>query len=581
MSGNWTASISRGILPQSTPAVTPGVRPDMMATPPIGPPYRSNIAVVGGVPVPDVDDPIAAVLVFLFLASAAAHMTILQLNKRKGLKFFFSGMLFVLCTLRSIALIVRMVWASKPTSINVAIAASILTQTGSVMVFVINLFFAQRVVRACHASFGWHRVTRLFFRFLIACVVCCLVMLITVTVQSFYTLDPGIRQSDRDVQLFAGTYLALLAFLPVPAVILAALLPRSHHIDKFGTGRWRSKMRLLLFTALIATLGAGFRIGTNFDARPADAPAWYHSRVCYYCFNFVTDLIISAAYLLARFDRRFIIPNGANGPGDYRAGKIRRPLSPTFSSSSGTLHASGSDSEKCKGKGKETDPCHPRRHHSHHVKIKGGENGIPEVPPLKFHNQMMGFSEPTDTKSKADVFGPDYDGGETTDVDSPVESWKRNADSPGNLFSMVDKISDDGGGKSSEDLSLSMPEPAHLVREIYHGETTAATSARPQDLLSDITHTEEINWPFDNMGVFGTPGFHGAAPGPPHTMPSSSPSGVSTSINSSAVRNGRNGGRPTLENRGVSSYNRGSNFFAGVNGPGGGQYPQQWRTHTL
>ncbi|KAI1491478.1 hypothetical protein F5X96DRAFT_475600 [Biscogniauxia mediterranea] len=590
MSGNWTASISPGILPQSTSAVMPAATPNMMAEPPTGPPYRANIAIVGGVPVPDVDDPIAAVFVFLFLASAAAHMTILQVNKRRGLKFLFSGMLFVLCMLRTVALIVRMVWASNSMSTKVAIAANILAQTGSVLVFVINLFLAQRIVRACHASFGWHQVTRIVFRFLIACVVCCLIMIITVTVQSFYTLDPGIRESDRDVQLFAGTYLALLAFLPIPVVLLVALLPRTHHIDKFGAGRWRSKLCLLLFTSLVATLGAGFRIATNFAPRPMTDPAWYHSRACFYCFNFVTDLVISTAYLLARFDRRFIIPNGAKGPGAYGAPKMRpSPMSPTFSSSSGTLHASsgsGSDCEKGKGKGKETDHHHPHRHHCHHhVKIKGGEDGIPEVPPLKFRDSYLATDFPRHTviNSEAEAFGPDHEGGETTDVDLPADVPGSGAECPGNLFSMIDKISDDGGN-STTDLSFTAPEPAHFIAggQQHQGVTPTTRQGHDQyDSLNAATLTGDSNWPFDNTGVYGTPGFHGVLPSPPPPplsplrrngyspfSSSLSPPGL---VGPAAASNTDVGPPPppmmmiprnaALPNRDIPGYGRGSKFF--------------------
>lgn len=245
-------------------------------------------------------------------------MAILRINKRRGLKFVFSGMLFALCMLRGLSLVARIVWASYPKTVGAVIAAGVMTQCGSVLIFVINLFFAQRVLRAYHPRLGWHRGTCYVVWFLIACVLCCLVMAIVTTVHTFFTLNPHARRADRAVQLFAGCYLAFLAFLPVPVVVLAATThPQRFHVEKFGEGRWRAKVGLLVFTSLVATLGAGFRVGVGFDARPAAHPAWFHSRACYYGFNFVTDLIVSTAYLLARFDRRFIVPDGARGPGDY------------------------------------------------------------------------------------------------------------------------------------------------------------------------------------------------------------------------------------------------------------------------
>ena len=310
-----------------------------------GPPYGSTMAVVGGVPTIGTDIPIAAVLLALFVCSGAAHMIILQLNKRKGLLFVFSGMLFVMSVLRTVALSMRIVWATHPHTAKIAVASGILTQTGSVLVFVINLILAQRVVRGYHPRFGWHPCTSIFFYFLIGCVVGSLVMVIVVTVQSVLTLDAGLRNSDRIVQLFAGTYMAVLAFLPLPIVAVAALYPRKSHVEKFGAGRWRIKLRLLLFGATVATLGAGFRVATGYAARPVTNPAWYHGRVCYYCFNFVTDLVVSLTYLFSRFDRRFIVPNGAKGPGDYSKGLRDRPPS---------VNSSNVDE-----KGNETDPEKP------------------------------------------------------------------------------------------------------------------------------------------------------------------------------------------------------------------------------
>ncbi|KAI0430405.1 hypothetical protein F5Y09DRAFT_229411 [Xylaria sp. FL1042] len=316
-------------------------------------------AVVGGVPTVQTDIPIAAVLLALFLCSAAAHMTVLQLNKRRGLKFLFSGMLFVLSILRTIALSMRIVWATRPRAGDIAVAAGILTQTGSVLVFVINLILAQRIVRGYHPRLGWHRATTAFFIFLIACVVASLVMVIVVTVQSIFTLDVDTRRADHAVQLFAGTYMAVLAFLPLPIVVLAAVAPRKTHIERFGAGRWRSKVRLLIFAAAVATLGAAFRIYTGYAARPATDPAWYHSRACYYCFNYVTDLVVSATYLFSRFDRRFIVPNGAKGPGDYGKGVRDATIATTGTGGAGGASPNkkkkGDDDDEKEG-GNETDP---------------------------------------------------------------------------------------------------------------------------------------------------------------------------------------------------------------------------------
>jgi len=64
-------------------------------------------------------------------------------------------------------------------------------------------------------------------------------------------------------------------------------------------------------------VGAGFRIGANFAPRPVNDPAWYHSRACFYCFNFVVEIIVIYMYAFVRVDRRFHVPDGASGRHNY------------------------------------------------------------------------------------------------------------------------------------------------------------------------------------------------------------------------------------------------------------------------
>lgn len=57
-------------------------------------PWRPNIWALGGVPKKNVDIPVTAVFLVLFIVGAATHMTILRYNTRRGHKFLFNGMLF-------------------------------------------------------------------------------------------------------------------------------------------------------------------------------------------------------------------------------------------------------------------------------------------------------------------------------------------------------------------------------------------------------------------------------------------------------------------------------------------------------
>jgi hypothetical protein len=217
----------------------------------------------------------------------------------------------------------RIVWACYPTDIQVAIAAQIFVTAGVVLLFIINLIFAQRIVRAAHPNFGWHKAFSKGFIAIYVLIVLILIMLITVTVQSFYTLNTNTRRIDRDIQLAGQTFYMVVAFLPFPMVILGLIVPRKTRVEKFGTGRWRSKVKILLASTFLLCLGAAFRTGTNFRTpRPRADPAWYQSKACFYIFNLGVEIIVIYLYIIVRVDRRFHVPNGSNQAGDYSGRNI-------------------------------------------------------------------------------------------------------------------------------------------------------------------------------------------------------------------------------------------------------------------
>jgi len=59
-----------------------------------GPPYPPQAWSLGGIPSKKTDIPISAVFLFLFIVGAATHMTIFQLNRRRGHKFRMSMIVF-------------------------------------------------------------------------------------------------------------------------------------------------------------------------------------------------------------------------------------------------------------------------------------------------------------------------------------------------------------------------------------------------------------------------------------------------------------------------------------------------------
>jgi hypothetical protein len=266
------------------------------------------------------------VLATLFVVGAVANMTIFQRNRRRRYKFLFSFLIFAFCMARVVALSLRCAWAAHQRNVRLAIASQVLTSAGVLILFVTNLVFAQRVVRAWHPFFGWSKPVTAVFGGLFVSAFAVLVMVVTVTVHSFFVTDEKVRALDHRVQLFCTTYLAVFAILPVVLVALAVVVPRRTRIDKFGEGHFRTKFALLAFTATLLSVGAIFRAVVNFYSRPVAHPAWFHGKAPYYCFNFAIELIVVYVYALSRIDKRFHIPDGACAPGHYSFGNAGTDL---------------------------------------------------------------------------------------------------------------------------------------------------------------------------------------------------------------------------------------------------------------
>ncbi|KAI9804888.1 MAG: hypothetical protein M1826_004850 [Phylliscum demangeonii] len=287
-------------------------------------PYAPTTAALGEQPTKKVDVPLSSVFLALFLLGGITHMTILQLNRRRGHHFIMSGVLFGFCMARITTCALRIAWACHAASVSLAIAASIFVSAGVLLLFIINLIFAQRILRAQHPRVGWHRATSAVFMALYFIVFVTLVLLIFHVVQSYFTQSTKTHRVDRNILIYGGTYFAFIAFLPIPLVLISLLVPRRHGTEKFGRrGRFRSKIYILLAAAATLSLGAAFRAGTTIKTpRPRAHPAWYQSKACFYVFNFTIEVLVVYLYAVVRVDLRFHVPDGASKPGDYRAGAL-------------------------------------------------------------------------------------------------------------------------------------------------------------------------------------------------------------------------------------------------------------------
>lgn len=225
---------------------------------------------------------------------------------------------------RTVTCTLRIASIAKQDNIPLSIAAAIFVAAGVVILYVVNLIFAQRIIRAQHPKLGWHPAFKIFCIAVYVIIVLTLIMLITSVVQSYYTLSNNTHRIDRDIQLYGATAYAIISFLPLPLLTLSLLLPRSHPkaVDKFGAGRFRTKIVVLYIAATLICAGASWRAGTTWvtPVPRFHAVPWYHQKVYFYVFDFTVEVLTVYLYAFLRVDLRFYVPNGAHGPGSYRAG---------------------------------------------------------------------------------------------------------------------------------------------------------------------------------------------------------------------------------------------------------------------
>ena len=244
----------------------------------------------------------------------------------------------VFCLTRVIATCLRIAWACHPTDIHVGIAASVFVYAGIVLLYLANLFFAQRIVRAQHPPFGWSKPCTVLFPVTFIVTIGTVLCLVAAVIVSFYTLDTYSRHAAREIQRYGSTMLAIIAFLPF-AIVGISSLARRHPIirktkttDKFGEGSMRAKVAVCLFSAAFLCLGASFHAGTILTSpvpietstnppQPVPVPG-YLSKACLYIFNFTIEVCVCLLWLSFRIDKRFYVPDGANGPFSYAGGFV-------------------------------------------------------------------------------------------------------------------------------------------------------------------------------------------------------------------------------------------------------------------
>lgn len=215
-----------------------------------------------------------------------------------------------MCRIFTFAL--RLSWSVERTNASIALASTIFVAAGTPILYIINLVFAHRIIRAQHPKLGWHKSLSLLARAVVVSVIGALILLIFAGITMSFTLNTALRQRCRDIQLFGTTFYTFIAFLPIPMVLIGLVLPRRIRTEKFGQGRFRTKIIVLLTSTLLLTLRAvwGTTAAWLTPVPKIQAIPWYYSKPAFYCVQLLPELLVVYLYAFVRVDRRFFTPTG-------------------------------------------------------------------------------------------------------------------------------------------------------------------------------------------------------------------------------------------------------------------------------
>lgn len=192
-------------------------------------------------------------------------------------------------------------------------------QNRASVIFAVNIFLVQRIVRSMHPKFGWSTPFSIVTRVMAISVPAIIILQIVSIIFLFFSTDDQSRFNAFDgVLKFGASYLMVLATFPFWAIFLACSIPGPKP-EKFGVGHLRVKTSLVMVAAVMLTTGATVRTYAFFNPRPIDNDDVLYGKPVFYTTQFMLEILVVAGYALIRFDLLFHIPNGASGPGDYSA----------------------------------------------------------------------------------------------------------------------------------------------------------------------------------------------------------------------------------------------------------------------
>jgi len=186
-----------------------------------------------------------------------------------------------------------------------------------VVLFAVNTFFTQRIIRSIHPQIGWSAPATKLFWGIIVSVPTIIVWNIINASLSVFLIQPKQAATIHDLVIFGSCYTLFLCTIPITFLGFTALFPPSTPPERFGKGGLHAKILILIIASSILTVGAVIRLVTTVKVRPKDDPGALNSKAVFYITGFMLEIMVVVMYALARVDLRFYVPDGCTGPGDY------------------------------------------------------------------------------------------------------------------------------------------------------------------------------------------------------------------------------------------------------------------------
>jgi hypothetical protein len=131
-------------------------------------------------------------------------------------------------------------------------------------------------------------------------------------VHSAYTTNQALGEKLRKIILAGATFNTIIAIIPLPMLLLGVVIPKRVRTEKFGQGRFRVKVAVLLTSSSLLTLRALWGTVSAYKTPVflSQPIPWYYRKEYFYTVQLLTELIVVYMFIFVRINRIFYTPDG-------------------------------------------------------------------------------------------------------------------------------------------------------------------------------------------------------------------------------------------------------------------------------